>query len=229
VLAAGGIPRPADVVIAAVMHNLPRPPTAVFVGREDVLARLEEGLAGGDSVVVTQAVFGLGGVGKSELALQYAHAHRYHYELTWWVTAEERSQVESGLAEMAGRICPEPALAATTSEAATWVLTWLQAHPGWLLVLDDVSDPRDVEPLPLEERALAVTEAALGPDHPDTAWCRNNLAASYRAAGRTVDAAALEGVASETDREPPVEIGSYLTSQSLPCAAARHGSPLDGG
>jgi hypothetical protein len=46
------------------MNNLPRPPAVVFVGRQDALARLEEGLAGGGSVVVTQAVLGLGGVGK---------------------------------------------------------------------------------------------------------------------------------------------------------------------
>src|SRR6185437_643311 len=147
VLAAGGIPRPADVVIAARMNNLPRPPAAVFVGREDVLTLLEESLAGGGSVVVTQAVFGLGGVGKSELALQYAHAHRCGYQLIWWVTAEDGSQIEAGLAGLAGRICPDLALAVTTAEAAAWAVTWLQAYSGWLLILDDVSDPGDVEPL----------------------------------------------------------------------------------
>jgi hypothetical protein len=143
VLAAGGIPRPADVVVAAGMNNLPRPPAAVFVGRDDALARLEAGLAGGGSVVV----FGLGGVGKSELALQYAHAHRKSCVLTWWVNAEDGSQIEAGLAALAGRICPELALVATTSEAAGWAVSWLQAHAGWLLILDDVSEPGDVEPL----------------------------------------------------------------------------------
>ena len=100
VLAPGGIPRPADVTVAAGMSNLPRPPALVFVGRVEALARLEEGLAGGGSVVVTQAMFGLGGVGKSELALQYAHAHRSGYTLTWWITAEDAGQVEAGLARM---------------------------------------------------------------------------------------------------------------------------------
>src|SRR5580658_516705 len=96
VLGAGSIPRPADAVMAAGMHNLPRPPAAVFVGRGDALARLEAGLSGGGSVVVTQAVYGLGGVGKSELALQYAHAHRGGYRLVWWVNAEDASRVEAG-------------------------------------------------------------------------------------------------------------------------------------
>jgi tetratricopeptide (TPR) repeat protein len=147
VLPSGGIPRPADKVISAGMNNLPRPPAGVFVGRRDALVLLETGLSGGGGVMMTQAVFGLGGVGKSELALQYAHSHRASYELIWWVTAEDASQVEAGLAGLAGRICPELALTATTAEAAAWAVTWLQCHAGWLLILDDVSDPGDVEPL----------------------------------------------------------------------------------
>jgi Tetratricopeptide repeat len=51
---------------------------------------------------------------------------------------------------------------------------------------------RHAEAVPLQERALAVTEAALGPDHPTTALRLSNLAVSYRAVGRAADAAALE-------------------------------------
>jgi hypothetical protein len=147
VLGGGGIPRPADVTVAPGTHNLPRPPEKVFVGREEAAAQLDAGLADDGSVVLTQAVVGLGGVGKSELALQYAHAQRQRYSLTWWITAEDPAQVESGLAALAGRLCPEQALAATTTEAAEWAVTWLQAHPGWLLILDDVSEAAQVEPL----------------------------------------------------------------------------------
>jgi len=147
VLGPGGIPRPADAVITAGMNNLPRPPAGVFVGREAALARLDLGLAGGGSVVVTQAVYGLGGVGKSELALQHAHTRKGSYMLIWWITAEDRSGIEAGLAALAGRICPELALAATTPEAAGWALAWLQAHTGWLLILDDVTEPGDVQAL----------------------------------------------------------------------------------
>jgi hypothetical protein len=51
---------------------------------------------------------------------------------------------------------------------------------------------RHAKALPLEQRALAIAEAALGPDHPDTAVHLGNLAASFRAIGRKVDAEALE-------------------------------------
>ena len=58
-------------------HNLPRPPARVFVGRASALRRQLRGVLAGDaSAVVTQAVYGLGGMGKSELALQYASPAR---------------------------------------------------------------------------------------------------------------------------------------------------------
>lgn len=93
--------------------------------------------------MVTQAVFGLGGVGKSELALQYASAHRGDYGLVWWVTAAGAGQAEAGLAALAGRLCPAVAIAGTTADGAGW----LQSNDRWLLVLDNVEDPADIEPL----------------------------------------------------------------------------------
>ena len=143
----GGIPAPAEVTIAPGIHNLPRPSTRLFVGRDSALDRIVSVLAGDTSAVVTQAVYGLGGVGKSELALQHAVACRDKYPLRWWITAEDTAQVQAGLAALAARLCPPVATAGTTAEAAGWAAAWLQAHPGWLLILDNVNDPRDVEPL----------------------------------------------------------------------------------
>jgi tetratricopeptide (TPR) repeat protein len=143
----GPMPQPADVVAAAGMNNLPRPPAAVFVGRESAMARLQAALSGQGSAVVTQAVHGLGGVGKSELALQFAHHHRDLYQVIWWVTADNAARAENGLAALAGRLCPEFAATATTAEAAEWAVTWLQVHAGWLLVLDNVTDPADIRSL----------------------------------------------------------------------------------
>ena len=51
---------------------------------------------------------------------------------------------------------------------------------------------RTADTLPLQERALAITEAALGPDHPDTANRLANLAATYQDLGRHADALSLE-------------------------------------
>jgi tetratricopeptide (TPR) repeat protein len=140
----GPMPQPAEVAAAAGMNNLPRPPAAVFVGRESAMAQLQAALSGQGSAVVTQAVHGLGGVGKSELALQFAHHHRGRYRVIWWVTADTLPLAEAGLAALARRLCPDFDAAATTTEAAAWAVTWLQVHPGWLLILDNVTDPADI-------------------------------------------------------------------------------------
>jgi tetratricopeptide (TPR) repeat protein len=145
-LAAGMVPHPAAVDLVGPVAGLPRRPVQVFEGRDAALGVLGRALAVRDGVVVTQAVYGLGGVGKSELALQYAAAHRKDYGLVWWITAAGAGQVEAGLAGLAGRLCPA-VVAGTTGDAAGWATGWLQAHDGWLLILDNVEDPADVEPL----------------------------------------------------------------------------------
>jgi tetratricopeptide (TPR) repeat protein len=146
-LAAGAIPHPAAVNLARLLAGLPRRPARVFAGRDQALAVLGQALTTRGGAVVTQAIYGLGGVGKSELALQYAHARREDYGLVWWITAADPGQAEAGLAALAGRLCPAVAVAGTTSDAAGWATGWLQAHDRWLLILDNVEDPADIEPL----------------------------------------------------------------------------------
>ena len=144
---AGTIPGPSDVAAPPGTHNLPRPPAKVFVGRDYALSRLTSLLADGASVVVTQAIYGLGGVGKSELVLHHAAAHRADYTLIWWITAEDGIQIQAGLAALAARLCREIALVGTTTDAAGWAVAWLQAHRRWLLIMDNVTDPGDVDEL----------------------------------------------------------------------------------
>jgi hypothetical protein len=146
-LAAGSVPHPGVVGLAGPVTGLPRLPVRVFEGRDGALGVLGRALGARGGAVVTQAVFGLGGVGKSELALQYAAARRGDYGLVWWITAAGAGQVEAGLAALAGRLCPVVAVAGTTSDAADWAAGWLQAHDRWLLILDNVEDPADIEPL----------------------------------------------------------------------------------
>jgi tetratricopeptide (TPR) repeat protein len=143
----GGIPHPAEVDLPGALVSLPRPAARVFEGREAEHSALERALEVHGETLVIQVVFGLGGVGKSELALQYARAHRSDYRLVWWVTAADPAQVEAGLAGLAGRLSPPVAVAGTTTDAAGWAVGWLQAHDRWLLVLDNFEDPADVEPL----------------------------------------------------------------------------------
>ena len=135
----------AELAIPAGLSNLPTRP-GLFVGRAGELARLDAAL-GGPGGVVVQAVHGLGGIGKSTLAARWAAAHAGDYILTWWVSVTTAADIEAGLAALA--VALQPALSGVLPIEALreGAVQWLAAHSGWLLILDNVTDPGDVAPL----------------------------------------------------------------------------------
>jgi tetratricopeptide (TPR) repeat protein len=140
-----GSPQAVDVPPGGLL-SLPKPAARVFLGRDDQLDELDRLVRAGAGVVA-QALHGLGGVGKSELALQYATRNRARYRVVWWVIAEDPNRIETGLAQLAFRLHPDVQVIATQSEAATWAMAWLQSHDGWLLILDNAEHRHEIEPL----------------------------------------------------------------------------------
>jgi tetratricopeptide (TPR) repeat protein len=122
-----------------------RPRSELFVGRATELERLEAALAGSGRVVVA-AVFGLGGVGKSTLAAQFAELHSDRFEMAWWVTADSPAAINNGLADLAAALEPNTA-AAPLQQRVEVGLRWLSTHQDWLLVLDNLTTPADADAL----------------------------------------------------------------------------------
>jgi hypothetical protein len=119
-----------------------------------------EALASGDAAVMVGArrgggavVSGLGGVGKSQLAAQYAWSvwPDQSVDVAVWVSALSRDAVVTAYAEVARQVLREhdPGIADQAPEgAARELLTWLAATSRqWVVVLDDVRDPQDVRGL----------------------------------------------------------------------------------
>ena len=75
-----------------------------FSGRAELLEQLHTSLEAGSAaaVVPTGALHGLGGVGKTELALEYAHRFASDYDVAWWVPAELPTSATAVLAALAG-------------------------------------------------------------------------------------------------------------------------------
>ncbi|TQF01431.1 tetratricopeptide repeat protein [Kitasatospora acidiphila] len=166
------LPEPSQVPSPAELHNLPRPVQASFMGRSRELRKLEEAVRAGHgpaTQVVTQAVAGLGGIGKSMLALHYAHAHRREYSATWWVAAQSPDTITASLANLARRLLPRwDTSSFPDDDLATWALAWLQQHPGWLLVFDNATHPDHLAPY----LAQATSGACLITSRLATGWRR---------------------------------------------------------
>ncbi len=125
----------------------------LFKGRDATLDQVHEALAkSGDGRAV--ALYGLGGVGKTRLAVEYALAHEAEHAALLFVSAESPTQLDSGLAALAGQDSLElPEKDASDDKIKIdAVIRWLADNPGWLLILDNVDD----------EQAAAAVEARVG-------------------------------------------------------------------
>ncbi|MFE2991147.1 FxSxx-COOH system tetratricopeptide repeat protein, partial [Streptomyces sp. NPDC059262] len=112
---------------------------AAFTGRDELLVRVRTGLAGTPAVAVL-ALDGRGGVGKTQLAIEYAHRFGGEYELAWWVAAEDPALIPDQLAALA--VATGCALPDTPREQAMQALgEELRTRSRWLLVFDNAEDP----------------------------------------------------------------------------------------
>ena len=80
-------------------------PPPLLAGREDLLAELDTRLTGGDnSGPRTVALCGLGGAGKTSVALAYAHRHLAEVGVAWQFAAEDPTVLAAGFAELAAQL-----------------------------------------------------------------------------------------------------------------------------
>jgi hypothetical protein len=142
--AAGGEPRfPA---LGPAVTNLPARNRS-FIGRADLLELLHRELRAQTGAAVTRAmvIHGLGGVGKTQLVLEYAHWHAAEYELIWWIPAQRTTAAVAALGRLARQLGVQEL--ADQGETVAELFDRLRRRDRWLLVYDDAEAPNQLEPL----------------------------------------------------------------------------------
>ena len=113
-----------------------------FIGREGLLEAVREALLSGDRAVV-QALYGMGGVGKTQLAIEYTHRHAAAYDVVWWVNAEQPGLIGGQFAALASALgCVKPG--AGLDEVRRSVLGILRERGRWLLVFDNAESSEGI-------------------------------------------------------------------------------------
>jgi tetratricopeptide (TPR) repeat protein len=118
-----------------------------FTGRTDVLTQLRSGVSSAVTAVLPHALQGMGGVGKTAVAIEYAHLYRSEYELVWWIPADQPALVRSSLAALAEPLGLQSASAAGIEAAAAAVLDALrrgEPYSRWLLIFDNADQPEEI-------------------------------------------------------------------------------------
>jgi tetratricopeptide (TPR) repeat protein len=126
-----------------------------FVGREEELAEIHAKLQAGQGVIVC-AVEGMGGVGKSELALQYATRYQVEYVARYWLSLREMGLAQAVVTMASPYLdLPETMKAASLDEQAAWCWqNWLPESGKLLVILDDVPNAESIPDLamPIDPR-----------------------------------------------------------------------------
>lgn len=104
-----------------------------FCGREEEIGQIAERFQNGISV---QGLFGMGGVGKTQIALQYAQIHQADYDFIWWINAEDSLVLQNSVSAFltAQKALPKKANAESSRIA---FLNYLDKHENWLLIYDN--------------------------------------------------------------------------------------------
>jgi tetratricopeptide (TPR) repeat protein len=129
-------------VVQVSIWNVPYARNALFTGRKDVLKRLYKTLKAGKTTALTQpqAISGLGGIGKTQTAVEYAYRHRDNYQAILWVKAESRESLISDFVVIAHLLNLPEQQEQEQPRVVETVKRWFQEHSGWLLICDNADD-----------------------------------------------------------------------------------------
>lgn len=149
--------------------HVPYPRNPFFTGREELLHHLHEMLHREHTMALTQslAISGLGGIGKTQIALEYVYRYRQNYHYIFWCSAATRETLLAGFVTIAHLLQLAEKDESDQNRVLTAVRQWFATHQKWLLILDNADDVTGIHNLvpaePSGHLLLTSRAQALGP------------------------------------------------------------------
>lgn len=127
---------------ASGIWNMPIRHSPLFTGRDDLLKRLHDQLSRSRTAALTQpqALFGLGGIGKTRTAAEYALCYSDEYTHVFWIRAATRETLIADFGALAELLDLPQKKAKNQPVVIAAIKRWLAANEGWLLILDNADD-----------------------------------------------------------------------------------------
>jgi len=134
--------RPAFPGALPTIWNIPYQRNPFFTGRENILTTLTDVLSTGQPMALSQpqAISGLGGIGKTQIAVEYAYRSHQNYQAVFWSRADSRDALISGYVTLADLLKLPEKDEQEQIRTINAVKHWLREHDRWLLILDNVDD-----------------------------------------------------------------------------------------
>jgi tetratricopeptide (TPR) repeat protein len=126
--------------------NVPFGRSPSFTGRVDELDKLRQVFRGAGPGSIFQALHGLGGIGKTQLAVEYAYRFSSDYDAVWWVRAEEPATLAADFADLAAALRLPGRNEGDQRLSIDAVRQWLAGNGRWLMIFDSAREPKEVAP-----------------------------------------------------------------------------------
>lgn len=132
---------------SAIIWNVPYRRNPFFTGRTGVLTSLHESFCAKKMAIKTQALSGLGGIGKTQIAIEYVYRYHNEYQVILWVRGDTREKMLADIATLATLLNLKERHEQEQRHVVEAVRIWLRKNTKWLLIIDNVEDLRLVQTL----------------------------------------------------------------------------------